>query len=329
MKPILVTSGEPAGIGPDICLELANSQLPLVVAGDKNILAERARLLQKNIHIIEYEASRNDFNQPNTLHVLHVKAEQKSIPGQLNVALSEYVIHMLNQAVHKCLQGEFSSLVTAPVNKSIINQSGIQFSGHTEFLASGCGVDHVVMMLACPLFKVALVTTHLPLNEVSASITKELIDKTVLKVHHSMVNDFGIAKPKLAMAGLNPHAGEGGYLGKEEIQIIEPAIRDLRKNGIDVNGPFSADTMFSKNNISEYDAFIAMYHDQGLPVLKYAGFGQAVNITLGLPMIRTSVDHGTALSLAGKGQADPKSLLTAIDFAEQMVKNRFEGTNHD
>ena len=151
----------------------------------------------------------------------------------------------------------------------------------------------------------------------------------VLKVHHSMGNDFGIAKPKLAMAGLNPHAGEGGYLGKEEIQIIEPAIRDLRKNGIDVNGPFSADTMFSKNNISEYDAFIAMYHDQGLPVLKYAGFGQAVNITLGLPMIRTSVDHGTALSLAGKGQADPKSLLTAIDFAEQMVKNRFEGTNHD
>lgn len=323
MKPILVTSGEPAGIGPDICIELAKSQLPLVVAGDKNILTERARLLQKDIRIIDYESYDHDFGQPNTIYVLHVEAEQKSIPGELNVELSQYVIEMLNQATQRCLKGEFSALVTAPVHKAIINQSGIKFSGHTEFLASCCGVDHVVMMLACHLFKVALVTTHLPLKEVSASITQDLIDKTVSKVQQSMINDFGISKPKLVLAGLNPHAGEGGYLGKEEIQIIEPAITGMIKKGIHVDGPMPADTMFSDHNISVYDAFITMYHDQGLPVLKYAGFGQAVNITLGLPIIRTSVDHGTALSLAGKGQANPKSLLTAVDYAFQMVENRY------
>ena len=322
MRPLLVTSGEPAGIGPDICLELANCKIPLVVACDLHIINERAKLLEKKIDIIEYDPLQHTGNQPNTLFVLHIEAGINCVPGQLNVNFSEYVIKMLRLATHSCLNGEYAGLVTAPVNKSIINKSGTSFSGHTEFLADICGVDHVVMMLACPIMKVALVTTHLPLKEVSSVITQDLIKKTVMKVNDAMIKNFGIKRPKLAIAGLNPHAGESGYLGSEEIAMITPSIKALRHNNVIIDGPMSADTMFSQKNISYYDVFLAMYHDQGLPVLKYAGFGQAVNITLGLPIVRTSVDHGTAIELAGKGIADSKSLKTAVDIAYQMVQNR-------
>jgi 4-hydroxythreonine-4-phosphate dehydrogenase len=218
------------------------------------------------------------------------------------------------------MRGEFSGLVTAPVNKAVINQQGISFSGHTEFLAQRCGVETVVMMLACPQMKVALVTTHLPLKDVPQMITKTLIIQVVSELHQSLQKDFGIPYPKISVAGLNPHAGEAGYLGHEEIDMISPALHLLKQKGMDVSGPFPADTMFTGQ--AHADAFVTMYHDQGLPVLKYAGFGQAVNVTLGLPIIRTSVDHGTALDLAGKGLADSGSLMAAIQMAASIVHHR-------
>lgn len=322
MKPLLISSGEPAGIGPDICLALANSPVPLVVLGDKDMLAARARCLKLSVNLISYQKNTTIIPKPDTLIVWHIPCVNPPQPGILDKSNATYVIDMLNKAAEACLHQEFSALVTAPVHKAIINEAHIPFTGHTEFLADYYAIPKVVMVLACKTFKVALITTHLALKEVPQAITKTAIEQVIRQLDKALQQDFGIKNPQLLVAGLNPHAGEGGYLGREEIDIIAPTLESLRKEGLHIQGPLSADTLFSKDNIQKADAFVAMYHDQGLPVLKYAGFGDAVNITLGLPIIRTSVDHGTALDLAGSGKAEAGSLNTAVEMARDMVLNR-------
>ena len=322
MKPLLISSGEPAGIGPDLCVALAAWELPFVVLGDKQLLAQRARELKQEITIIDYQPNAPVLSTPNHLTVLSIPCAAPVIPGKLNHLNASYVIEMLSLATDKCLQGEFSALVTAPVHKAVINQAGIAFTGHTEFLAERCKVKTVVMLLACEMMKVALVTTHLPLRKVADAITPQQICNVIEQLHFSLQQEFAIANPQIYVAGLNPHAGEGGYLGREEIEIINPALQQLKKKGLNVHGPFPADTLFTPQNLKRVDAFVAMYHDQGLPVLKYAGFGSAVNITLGLPIIRTSVDHGTALELAGTGLADLGSMTAAVNMANFMAKVR-------
>lgn len=318
MKPLLVTSGEPAGIGPDLCLALATTNYPMVVLGDRCVLENRAKQLGLSIVFESYQIGQAPT--PGHLTVLSLSCPKAVIPGCLNASNAVYVIDMLTLAVTRCLQGEFSALVTAPVHKAIINQAGIAFTGHTEFFANYCEVDTVVMMLASAAMKVALVTTHLPLKEVPDAITANLLSDVIIQLDACLRRDFLIKNPEIIVAGLNPHAGEGGFLGREEIEVIAPTIACLQAKGIDVHGPFSADTMF--NMQSSCDAFVAMYHDQGLPVLKYNSFGQAVNVTLGLPIIRTSVDHGTALELAGTGRASSSSLLAACDMAAMMARHR-------
>ena len=325
MKPMLVSSGEPAGIGPDICLALATSQLPIVVMGNKSLLMARAKQLKLDIVFHDYQEGAIPVAL-NQLTVLSIPCDATPIAGVLNSLNASYVLKMLTTGITRCISGEFSALITAPVHKGLLNEGGFLFTGHTEFLAEGCHVPNVVMMLACKAMRVALVTTHIPLKDVPQAITMDLLQKTIHIIHTSLQNDFGIKKPKLFVAGLNPHAGEGGHLGREEIDVIIPAITALQQQGIDVQGPYSADTMFTLTE--PCDAFIAMYHDQGLAVLKYAGFGEAVNVTLGLPIIRTSVDHGTALSLAGKGAAKSTSLLAAADLAYNMVLQRMSHHDH-
>ncbi|MBA2656727.1 MAG: 4-hydroxythreonine-4-phosphate dehydrogenase PdxA [Tatlockia sp.] len=328
MKPLLISSGEPAGIGPDLCLNLAAHEIPLVILGDKAVLAQRAKELNQTLNFIEYQPDQPFQTAPNTLTVLSMPCVNQVVSGKLDALNSRYVIDMLTLATAKCLTGEFSALVTAPVNKAIINQAGIDFTGHTEFLAEQCKVKTVVMMLACDLMKVALITTHLPLRKVADAINPTLICSVIEEVNTSLKQNFNISNPKILVAGLNPHAGEGGYLGNEEIDIIIPALNSLKMKGVNVLGPLPADTMFSLQNLEQADVFIAMYHDQGLTVLKYAGFGSAVNITLGLPIIRTSVDHGTALELAGTGLADPSSLLAAVKMAKTMSELGNKHGNH-
>lgn len=320
MKPLLVSSGEPAGIGPDVCLALADFEWPLVIIGDLDVLKNRAKQLHRSIQFLDYQPEQPLVFKKGQLHILHCPCPEQVIPGQLNQNNAIYVLEMLTQAVKRCLDKEFSALVTAPVNKAIINQVGYPFSGHTEFLAAHCHAETVVMMLACDVLKVALVTTHLPLKTVPEHINKGLIIEVIEILHRSLIKDFKIDHPKICVAGLNPHAGEGGYLGREEIEIIEPALKILREKKLDIEGPLPADTMFSERH--RCDAYVAMYHDQGLPVLKYAGFGQSVNITLGLPILRTSVDHGTALDLAGTGRAEAGSLVAAVEMAYTMAMNR-------
>lgn len=322
MMPLLVTSGEPAGIGPDLCLELAGSKIPLVVVGDKQLLAQRAQQLGRKINLYDYKRGEPFISPDDGLVVWHIPCVSEVVPGRLDVRNASYVLDMLKQAVTLCLQNEFSAIVTAPLHKGIINKSGIYFTGHTEFFAEQCGVDNVVMMLACDSMKVGLVTTHLPLRRVADQITQSLIIDVIQCLHTALQQDFRIKAPRIWVAGLNPHAGEGGYLGTEEIDIIIPALEILRAQAIDVQGPFSADTLFTPKNLPLCDVFVAMYHDQGLPVLKYAGFGNAVNVTLGLPIIRTSVDHGTALELAGTGLAQASSLISAVTMTTQMVMAR-------
>lgn len=322
MKPVLVSSGEPAGIGPDICLTLANSNLPVVVMGDWEMLAERAELLKLRIDFCEYQPDSPYKYRPNLLTVYPISCIHPVIAGKLDSKNSAYVLNMLTTAVEACLLGEFSALVTAPVNKAIINQAGISFTGHTEFLAEYCKTETVVMMLACETMKLALITTHLPLIAVPTAITTSLIINVITQLDKTLKTDFGITTPTIFVTGLNPHAGEGGYLGREEIDTIIPALEKLREQGINAIGPLPADTIFIPENVKQADVFVAMYHDQGLPVLKYAGFGHAVNITLGLPVIRTSVDHGTALDLAGTGQAEANSLLAAVTTAISIAKMR-------
>ena len=321
IKPLLVTSGEPAGIGLDICLALVKVNYPLVILADKAALAARMHQLGLDIILCDYEPGMRMESQNGYLTVWSLPTAERVRPGVLNPANAAYVMRMLTDGVARCIAGEFSALITAPVQKSILNQAGFAFSGHTEFLARQCSVSRVVMLLASEKLKVALATTHLPLRAVPDAITEALLLEIIQIIHHALQRDFGVPQPKIALLGLNPHAGEGGYLGREELEVIEPAILRARQAGIDAFGPFAADTVFNQAG-SAYDVFLAMYHDQGLPVLKYASFGQAVNVTLGLPIIRTSVDHGTALTLAGTGQAEASSLIAAVELAWQHVLQR-------
>lgn len=318
MKPIVVTSGEPAGIGPDICLSLANRQLPIVVVGDIDILQERARKLNIKINLKEYNPQYK-LNFTDGLYVLHTTCKKHVVPGVLNQANSYYVMQTLEIAAKATLNGEFAALVTAPVHKGIINAAGITFSGHTEFFAEICNVEKVVMMLASPIMRVALLTTHIPISQVSKAVNEKNLITTINILNNSLKQNYAISDPKIYISGLNPHAGENGYIGHEDVEIIEPTIKMLRSQGLNLVGPLSADTMFKENNLVQADAFLVMYHDQGLPVLKYSGFNDSINITLGLPIVRTSVDHGTALNLAGSGNANSQSLNLAVTEAIRMA----------
>jgi 4-hydroxythreonine-4-phosphate dehydrogenase len=322
MKPLLISSGEPAGIGPDLCLALADYDYPVVILGDQKVLRARAHELKKSIHFHEYQNGQVIVPKSGHLSVLPIPCPAPVISGQLNPLNAPYVVQLLTQAAKLCGRGEFAALVTAPVHKANINAAGIAFTGHTEFLADFYQVETVVMMLACSLMKVALVTTHLPLSKVADAISVELIMQVITQLQQSLIRDFAIPHPRISVAGLNPHAGESGYLGREEIDIITPALHRLQEQGVNVRGPLPADTMFIKEHLTECDAYVAMYHDQGLPVLKYAGFHEAVNVTLGLPIIRTSVDHGTALELAGKNALDVGSMLAAVEMAKNMALAR-------
>jgi 4-hydroxythreonine-4-phosphate dehydrogenase len=330
--PLAITPGEPAGIGPDLILQLASSgELDdCVVVADPALLEQRARLLGLAFSWQPWSSAQNQAITPDPrrpLQILPVGLRNPTQPGQLDPANAAYVLNTLEQAVDGCRAGRFSALVTGPVQKSVINNAGIPFTGHTEFLQQRCGVDQVVMMLACPGLRVALATTHLPLRAVADAITPDLLERVIRITHQDLVYQFGIAKPRLLVCGLNPHAGEGGHLGDEEIRIITPVLQKLRAEGFQLEGPLSADTLFTPHYLERADAVLAMYHDQGLPVLKHLGFGNAVNITLGLPIIRTSVDHGTALDLAGTGRADAGSLRTAIATAREMVAARSASTS--
>jgi 4-hydroxythreonine-4-phosphate dehydrogenase len=322
---IAITSGEPAGIGPDIVLAAAQQpwEAELVALADPHLLEQRAAALGLELVLepVELDGAPRR-HQPGTLKVLPVSLGQPCQPGQLNTANAAYVLQTLQRAVDGCMQGRFSAMVTAPVQKSVINDAGIPFSGHTEFLAEATNTDRVVMMLATRELRVALATTHLPLAAVPAAITKELLLATLQILDRDLKTKFGLDAPRIAVLGLNPHAGEGGHLGREELDIIIPALEELRAAGMDLLGPLPADTAFNPKVLERVDAVFAMYHDQGLPVLKYSGFGNAINITLGLPIIRTSVDHGTALDLAGSGSADPGSLGRALDVAIDMARLR-------
>lgn len=329
MKPLVITSGEPAGIGPDICLQLASRPCchQAVVLADPDLLTARARQLGLSLDIIHWSPGDIAVFGDGEMSVLPMAAAERPVAGQLNPANSPYVLAMLDRALNGIADGTFSAIVTAPVQKSVISDAGIQFSGHTEYLQAAAGVDKVVMMLASDDLKVALVTTHLPLQAVPSAITTEALTRTIQILHQSLKQDFGVTAPRILVCGLNPHAGEGGHMGREEIDTIVPTMDVLRAQGINLNGPLPADTLFTRKVLSEGDAVLAMYHDQGLPVLKYQGFGQAVNITLGLPYVRTSVDHGTALDLAGSGKADTGSLETALNYARTMVKTGQRVTN--
>lgn len=321
VRPIAITSGEPAGIGPDICLALAQAPdsavHPLVVLGDRDLLAQRAAQLQLCVQLREYRPG--VLPQPGCLDVLHVPLKAPCQAGRLDPSNAAYVLALIDRAMEACLTGEFAAMVTAPVHKGVINDAGIAFTGHTEYLDEHAGAGGVVMMLAGGGLRVALATTHLPLAEVAEAITRPGLEKTLRIIIRALQQQFGIAEPRVLVSGLNPHSGEGGHLGCEEIEVITPVLERLRAQGLRVEGPIPADTLFVPSRLKGADCVLAMYHDQGLPVLKYASFGGGVNITLGLPFIRTSVDHGTALDLAGRGGADPGSLLAAVNMARDMV----------
>ncbi len=323
---IAVTSGEPAGIGPELCLRLPElkTEARLVVLGDKSLLQARAACLGLSVPMVDYQP--NQLPPEGVLEVLHLPLAAPSLPGKLTPANGPYVLSLLDRALSGCQSGEFDAMVTAPVHKGVINDAGVPFTGHTEYLAEKTGTPLVVMMLAGqtshgPL-RVALVTTHLPLRAVPDAITPEILTQTLRIVDADMRRKYGLANPRILVAGLNPHAGEGGHMGREEIEVIEPVLERLRAEGVQLSGPHPADTMFTPPVLSQGDAVLAMYHDQGLAVLKYATFGQGINVTLGLPIIRTSVDHGTALALAGTGQADAGSLFEAVSEAVRMAEAR-------
>ena len=317
---IAVTAGEPAGIGPDLCVGLARRRLParIVVVADRELLASRARLLGVPLKITDQLAG----SRAGALAVLHVPLARAAVPGRLDPANSGYVLRTLEAAADGCRDGAFDAMVTAPLQKSVINDAGIAFTGHTEFLAARTGAEHVVMMLVGGGMRVALATTHLPLSEVARHITAESLERTLRVLQRELPLRFGISRPRILVAGLNPHAGEAGFLGREEAEIISPLLARLRREGLDVEGPLPADTLFNPRRLRGCDCVLAMYHDQGLPVLKYASFGAGVNVTLGLPIIRTSVDHGTALELAGSGRARIGSLIEAIRLAARLAAHR-------
>ncbi|WP_178861343.1 4-hydroxythreonine-4-phosphate dehydrogenase PdxA [Thiomicrorhabdus cannonii] len=320
-RRLVITSGEPAGIGPDLVIALAQCDWPveLVVLADRDVIAQRAAQLGVAIELVDYRAeAAAQPSRAGKMILEHLPVAQTVIPGRLNAANAGFVITMLKRAIHGCLSGEFAAMVTGPVHKGIINEAGLPFSGHTELLAEESRTDRVVMMLATPGLRVALVTTHLPLAEVPKAITQPLLTEILSITHRSLKEQFGIKEPHILVAGLNPHAGESGHMGREEIDVIEPVLERLRSS-MKLYGPLPADTLFTPKYLEKADAVVAMYHDQGLPVLKHMGFGNAVNVTLGLPFVRTSVDHGTALDLAGSGKADTGSFRYAIDVALEMI----------
>ncbi|MBC7756465.1 MAG: 4-hydroxythreonine-4-phosphate dehydrogenase PdxA [Bdellovibrio sp.] len=311
---IAITSGEPAGIGPDICVLLAQHEIAakLTIIGDADMLAARAQLLN-----VSFDPKK----------VLHFPTAVPVIAGTLNPANSRYVLETISRAIDGCVNGEFDAIVTAPVHKGVINDAGIAFTGHTEFLAEQTHTKNVVMMLVGGGMRVALATIHMALKDVPAAITKTVLENTIRILHADLIAKFGIINPRVLVAGLNPHAGEDGYLGREEIEVINPVLENLRKENMHLIGALPADTLFAKHHLANADAVLAMYHDQGLPVLKHASFGGGVNVTLGLPIIRTSVDHGTALDLAGKnnsrlGKIDIGSMQAAIQLAIELAKNK-------
>ena len=322
MLPLYVTSGEPAGIGPDICLHLADrvDERPVVVLADLAMLAQRAQVLNMPVELIEYSGQTASSEQ-GQLYVEHVPLQQAVVMGELNPQNAAYVLEQLRRSASYAMTGKSVGVATAPVQKSVINDAGIAFSGHTEYYQEFAGVPRVVMMLATKTLRVALATTHLPLRAVADAITAERLHQVIDILIHDLKSKFKIEQPNILVCGLNPHAGEGGYLGMEEIEVINPVLESYRAQGIQMSLSLPADTLFTPENLKDADAVLAMYHDQGLPVLKSQGFGEAINITLGLPFIRTSVDHGTALSLAGSGLAKSSSLHVAVDLALDLARH--------
>lgn len=322
---LLISSGEPAGIGPEQIVKLAQNAWPYewVALGSIDLFRQTAQQLKLPLKIHPFTSENAaQPNQAQQVKVIDIPLRVPNHPGTLAVDNAHYVLEMLSTAVDKCLDSTFDALVTGPIHKGIINQAGIPFTGHTELLAEASNTNQVVMMLATPGLRVPLVTTHLPLKAISDAITPELLESVIRILHHSLQTQFKITHPKIFIMGLNPHAGEDGHLGTEEITTIIPVIQRLTQEGMDLVGPLPADTIFSPSHRQQADAFLAMYHDQGLPVLKTLGFGRAVNVTLGLPFIRTSVDHGTALNIAGQGQADTNSFEYALTVANEMIVER-------
>jgi 4-hydroxythreonine-4-phosphate dehydrogenase len=319
-----LTSGEPAGIGPQLCLAVARSAwaCELVCLADRDLLAERSQQLGWKLGLHPYDPAQQRLHEPGTLTVLHQPLAARSTAGQLDKRNGHYVLGLLDRAIDGAVSGEFAAVVTAPVHKGVINDAGVPFTGHTEYLADRTHAGRSVMLLTAGATRIALATTHLPLKDVSAAITIESLCAIAAILDSDLRKWWGIKAPRLAICGLNPHAGEGGYLGDEEIRVIGPAIALMRERGIQATGPVPADTVFVPRVLSEYDAVLTMYHDQGLPVIKHTSFDRTVNVTLGLPILRTSVDHGTALDLAGTGRADPGSLAAAIALALQIVARR-------
>lgn len=321
---IAVTPGEPASVGPDLLIQLVQEDWPaqLVAIADPDMLQERAHGLGLPLEIITYDPTTpTKAHKAGSIQVLPVALTVPCIPGELNPENGSYVVETLRLACEGNMSGEFKAIVTGPVHKGLINKAGIPFSGHTEYFAQQANCPDVVMMLATPGLRVSLMTTHIPLAYVSKAITFERIEKITRILDKDLKQKFGIKEPKIYVCGLNPHAGEDGHLGREEIDVIAPALESLRAEGINLVGPLPADTIFQQKYLDDADAVLAMYHDQGLPVLKYKGFGSSVNITLGLPFIRTSVDHGTAIELAGTPNADPGSFRAALNNAIELVKN--------
>jgi 4-hydroxythreonine-4-phosphate dehydrogenase len=316
---IALTPGEPAGVGPDLCAALARSDppCPIVIVADRELIEGRARALGVDLPLREWVPG---AVQETGLYVKHVPADRPVTPGTLDRLNVPYVLKTLEVAASGCLSGEFAALVTGPVHKGVINEAGVAFTGHTEWLAERCGAALPVMMLATADLRVALVTTHLPLSEVPRAVTRARLEAVIDVLHEALRTRFGLADPRILVCGLNPHAGEGGHLGREEIDVIAPVVGERIARGIRLRGPVPADTAFLPRSLAETDAVLAMYHDQGLPVLKHHDFAHAVNVTLGLPFVRTSVDHGTALELAGTGAADPSSLIAAIALAKTLCR---------
>jgi 4-hydroxythreonine-4-phosphate dehydrogenase len=319
-----LTSGEPAGIGPDLCVAIARETLEceLLCLADRSLLAARASALKLPVSLTDYDAGTRALHTPGNLSVLHVPLAAPSVPGKLDRANARYVLNLIDRAADGAMSGEFDAIVTAPVQKSVINEAGIPFTGHTEYLAERTRAPLPVMMLATEDLRVALATTHLPLKDVSAAITIESLCQVLEVLDHDLRQWWGMKSPRIAVCGLNPHAGESGHLGTEEINVIAPAIARMRDRGVNVTGPVPADTAFVPARLAGCDAVLAMFHDQGLPVIKHSGFDRAVNVTLGLPILRTSVDHGTALDIAGTGRADHRSLAAAIRLALGIVARR-------